>query len=444
MKVFRPYVESLEGLATLSPDHPDDWIRRVAVALNGEPGRELADVLSLRTRRKMGAFFTGHILAQQAIPAETVAGQGVFFDPACGVGDLLLAAARLLPVRDSLQTTLDSWGAQLAGCDTNREFVRAAKARLVLFARQRGAPAAEAEDLDLRSLFPLIQVSDGLSAPNRYESATWIILNPPYGYVHAPETCRWASGKVTEAAVFFEACLRQSATGTRVTAILPDVLRSGTRYEKWRQTVAKQALITRVETYGLFDQNADVDVFILDVIKQPAASRPRNTSWLGKSASRQTTVGDLFAVHVGTVVPHRHHQRGLRVSAPYIHARAIPAWKQIHRIAERRRFNGNLFKPPFVAIRRTSRPEDAHRAIGTMILGRRRVAVENHLIVCKPHDGTIKSCGVLMRLLKSPRTTDWLNTRIRCRHLTVRAIAELPMSHFIGGGMKRWWIESHG
>jgi len=215
MKAFRPYVEHLEGLATSSSDQSADWTRRVASALNGEPGSELADVLSLRTRRRMGAFFTGETLAQQTIPSfKVLPRRAVFFDAACGVGDLLLAAARNLPVRDSLQATLDSWGRRLAGCDTNEEFVRAAKSRLVLLARKRVAAATKTESLDLRSVFPLIQVRDGLAAIDRYAAATWIILNPPYGYVNAPEGCSWASGKLTAAAVFFEACLRHSADGS--------------------------------------------------------------------------------------------------------------------------------------------------------------------------------------------------------------------------------------
>jgi hypothetical protein len=379
----------------------------------------------------MGAFFTGATLAQQAIPRLRAKPRRiVLFDPACGVGDLLLAAARLLPVRNSLQATLDHWGAQLAGCDTNQEFVRAAKSRLVLLARQRAVPVGGVEKLHLQSLFPLIRVNDGLTAIDQYVAATWIVLNPPYGYVNAPEECRWASGKLTAAAVFFEACLQHSAAGTRITAILPDVLRSGTRYEKWREMVAEQSTIIRVKPYGLFDRSADIDVFILDVIKQVAAKRPRKNWWLRKCVHGQTTVGDLFAVHVGSVVPHRHQQRGIRVVVPYIHARAMPAWGKVRRINERRRFNGNLFRPPFVAIRRTSRPEDAHRAICTFVTGCRPVAVENHLVVCQPHDGREGACGRLMSELKAERVSQFLNDQMRCRHLTVDVVKRIPLHSF--------------
>jgi hypothetical protein len=113
---------------------------------------------------------------------------------------------------------------------------------------------------------------------------------------------------------------------------------------------------------------------------------------------------------------------------PYIHARAIPAWGRVRRIGEQRRFKGSLFKPPFVAIRRTSRPEDRYRATCTLVTGVRLVAVENHLIVCCANDRTTKTCRQLLKLMKRKETNDWLNARIRCRHLTVSAIKELPMA----------------
>jgi hypothetical protein len=52
--------------------------------------------------------------------------------------------------------------------------------------------------------------------------------------------------------------------------------------------------------------------------------------------------------------------------------------------------------------------------------------VENHLIVLRPKDGTIGACREVLGILKDERTTRWLNERIRCRHLTVAALDELP------------------
>lgn len=427
MKAFLPYVQYLENMVTISPQGLSDWNRRASLALDGEPAQKLATAIDLETRRRSGAFFTGADLAWKvlAMPKQK-AHRTLLLDPACGAGDLLLAAARQLPVRRSLQSTLELWGTCLAGCDAHREFVRATKARLVLLALHKGASASESDALDLHSVFPLIRVSDGLRPNASYSKADWIVVNPPFGYMAAPKECSWASGVVTTAAIFFEACLQNSMSGTRITAILPDVLRSGTRYEKWRQLVAEQSFINKIQPYGLFDHGADIDVFILDVVKQPIAKRLQKNWWASPKVQRGKTVGDLFAVHVGSVVPHRHRQVG--ALAPYIHARAIPRWKCVNVIPEHRRFNGRLFTPPFVAIRRTSRPEDKHRATGTLITDPRPVAVENHLIVCCPRDGTIRSCRQLLRQLRSKQASNWLNSRIRCRHLTVASIEELPIN----------------
>ena len=70
------------------------------------------------------------------------------------------------------------------------------------------------------------------------------------------------------------------------------------------------------------------------------------------------------------------------------------------------------------------------RAIATIITGKEEVSVENHLIVLIPHDLSLESCKELMLRLRSKETDEWLNERIRCRHLTVSALNELP-----------WWNE---
>lgn len=75
-------------------------------------------------------------------------------------------------------------------------------------------------------------------------------------------------------------------------------------------------------------------------------------------------------------------------------------------------------------------PRDRHRAVATIVLGRRAVAVENHVIVCLPGDGTIERCRALLARLHSGNTDGWLNRRIRCRHLTTSAVAGIP-----------WWDE---
>ena len=167
-------------------------------------------------------------------------------------------------------------------------------------------------------------------------------------------------------------------------------------------------------------------MFILVVTKGAPAKPIARRWWKTKRKRQNSSVADFFDVHVGSVVPHRHGKVGH--SYPYIHARSAPAWVRMNRIAEERRFKGTTFTTPFVVIRRTSRPEDEFRAVATLITHPGSVAVENHLIVCRPKDGTIKECEKLIRLLKTKETNALLNERIRCRHLTVPAIRDLPFA----------------
>ena len=55
------------------------------------------------------------------------------------------------------------------------------------------------------------------------------------------------------------------------------------------------------------------------------------------------------------------------------------------------------------------------------------MAVENHLLVALPKDGTLGSCKMLLRELQKDATNAWFNSESRCRHLTVGAVKELPL-----------------
>ena len=81
-----------------------------------------------------------------------------------------------------------------------------------------------------------------------------------------------------------------------------------------------------------------------------------------------------------------------------------------------------------MVIRRTSRPGHPFRAAATIILGKAPVAVENHLIVCEPRDRLAETCRALMLQLHTQQVNDFLDQRIRCRHLTVGAVAEIPFT----------------
>ena len=55
------------------------------------------------------------------------------------------------------------------------------------------------------------------------------------------------------------------------------------------------------------------------------------------------------------------------------------------------------------------------------------IAVENHMIIASPKSGKVEDCIALLNILKSRETNDFLNNRIRLRHLTVSAIKDIPI-----------------
>jgi hypothetical protein len=427
MKAFDTYVQGLEKLylnATKGGASAELNVE-IAAVLDGQAGRELRRLVPVSELRAAGAFFTGSVLAAKAAARlmTSVTPTSRILDPACGAGDLLVACSRHLPTARGFRSTLVEWGRYLLGRDLQPAFVAAARYRLALAALTRHLWAkwkGEASDLDLLSQ---VTAGCGLKARGVIKQATHIILNPPFSLVPAPAGCEWTSGNVSAAAVFLDECLRNALPGTRIVAILPDVLRSGERYGRWRERIVARARIEWVELFGQFDRRADVDVFLLEMV---AARIPdtRPSRWQYPLACATETVGDRFDISVGSVVPFRHPQRGRWHR--YVHARGVPAWGVVEDVGERRRFRGTVHGPPFVVVRRTSRVGDKNRAVGTVISGTAAVAVENHLLVLRPKDGQFASCEELLKALRSPRTNEWLDGRIRCRHLTVSAIRELP------------------
>ena len=351
----------------------------------------------------------------------------VYFDPTCGAGDLLLAAARKLRIAPTLDETIADWGNRLRGLDISAEFIRLAKARLVLLAAKRCGIRPNYQADIFSDVFPLIRSADFLADHGDTSSAAFVIMNPPFAYAPAPDKCTWAGGRVNAAAIFVDKIIRESVNGTRVLAILPEVLRSGTRYERWRRMIYSMGKLRRQRPLGQFSRWVDIDVYLFDFLKFHESDKSaRLTKATG--IKKPKGVGRRFAVHVGPVVPHRDKEEGPKVR--YIHARSLPAWREAKRIKETRRFKGRLFPPPFVAVRRTSRPGNGSRAVASLVLGRKAVAVENHLIVLLPKDQTAETCRKLMIRLQSNKTDKWINSRLRCRHLTTSILANMP-----------WWYK---
>lgn len=424
---FSRYVESIIELAGLRrPVNSFEWHKRLALCLDGEPGRVLREQVPRIDLRRQGAYFTSYRLAKRV--ANVAIGRTIspkVCDPACGAGDLLLAAAQLLPLQPTFKDTLSEWGGLLSGVDISSQFILLTKARLTLLAAKLHRISPPFDSSLPPNPFPNVRIGNSLTPTQCMSDVDVIVMNPPFGYATAPADCDWASGRVNVAALFVDRAIRDAPEGSRIIAILPDVLRSGSRYVAWRESTRVSGSVLCEKPLGLFDKWTDVDVYLFHFEKNLNYDKSR-TGFLSDQATHG--VGKRFSVHVGSVIPHRHAETGPH--APYINARTLPPWGELTTIKTMRQFTGRLYEPPFVCVRRTSRPDSGRRAIATLVRSGNPVAVENHVVVLLPRDGTIETCRKLVRRLASPKTDKWLNTRVRCRHLTTSALSEMP-----------WWYK---
>ena len=435
MHSFILYVDHLNSVVRdLSLAQGEVACEQAETVLNGHANQVLKSLVPISDLRSEGVFFSSRVLAERA--AATLEDHRMesprILDPMCGSGDLLLACARRLKIGRSVGETLETWSDCLIGRDLHSEFVDATKARLTLLAFQRHNYVTGNTKPQGMAKFSNLRTGCGVSDKDAIRTATHIILNPPFKKVLAPPHCEWTSGSVNSAAVIFMHCVDFATVGTRIVAILPDVLPSGTRYEAWRKLIASKCKLVETKVFGRFDGLTDVDVFVAEVVVGHDSTEATSSteSWFGVD-SVDETLGDHFDVRVGPVVNYRDPNQGSW--SPFLRSRELPSWSELNQITRNRRFNGTLIDPPFIAIRRTSRPDDRFRAVGCTIASDRPVAVENHIIVLEPKSGELQQCRNALGVLRDPRTSDWLNQRIRCRHLTTSAIAKLP-----------WWPGTDG
>ncbi|WP_305846302.1 N-6 DNA methylase [Photobacterium kishitanii] len=366
--------------------------------------------LSLNDMKEAGSFFTGQALATVAVSSfqKPITKNSVILDPTCGAGNLLIECSRKLGIRETLSETLTEWGGVLRGYDIYPSFVEAAKLRIILEALSRGAKKDCSLDLAL-SFLSDIRIADAMSIDNlALNDVTHIIMNPPFTLWESPKNNYWNTGKVNAAGVVFDFYLRNLPVGCDVVAILPDVLRSGSRYCNWRNFINTR-LNAKCQIYGQFSLKADVDVFLLSGIISDVNTV--NIKWFPDTITDGKILSDEYDVCIGPLVAYRDLEVG--ESYPYIHSKNAPAWGIIKTFLEYRKFSGRVIQGPFVVIRRTSSPSDKHRVIATVISSREMIAVENHMIVIKPKKVTIKNCNKLVKILKSQKINDFLNERIR-------------------------------
>jgi hypothetical protein len=392
--------------------------------LNGGAGAALRSLIDKKTRADFGMFFSGEGLAKKvaALAAPHVTPTSVIADPACGAGDLLLPFLAGAPLGADLSSTMRLWMERILGLDLHPHLAHAAKERIALLAAYRhGSDHTRFETLPTLDLdaYTNVRAGDYLKAGAATAEADVVVMNPPFIDADAPDGCTWSTGKVQQAAVFVLHALAQAKIGQKLIAILPDVLRSGTRYERWRREVSALATVESVEIFGRFDRHTDVDVFI---VKMERCSRQTSAIQLTAPNCEGVRIGDLFKVSVGAVVPHRHPKRG--PWAYYLDVSGAPADEEIT-LRRRRRFSGTLHQGPFVVLRRTSSPSDARRLVPSILASEETVAVENHLLVLQPYSKSIAACRDLVARL--PALEPVVNLQIRCRHLTTKVVGDLRL-----------------
>lgn len=371
--------------------------------------------------REFGCFFTGANLAKHLLKdlEKNRIPHYIFLDATCGLGNLLVEACKFLPIKEGIKETLELWGQKLVGYDIFEEFIKGAKLRIIFEALRRGAKSDCSLEMCL-SLLSRIKCGSVMTLDAfEIKDITHAILNPPFSSWSSPLNYYWKKGKINSAGIIMDHLIRLFHKGTTIYAILPDVLRSGSRYRDFRNFIEKN-IDGKIEIWGKFSAKTDIDVFLLKGKKSEVAS---SICWKTND-SAHSTLEEHFDISIGPLVAYREPEVGKNVL--YLHQKNAPTGNVINNIFERRKFQGRLTQPPFVVIKRTSSPRDKLRASATIINCSEPVAVENHLIILSPKDNSLKKCNELLEILQSQDTTDYLNARIRLRHLTISAIKSIP------------------
>lgn len=420
MKNFKNYSSSLlQYIQDGSRNNRDNWndiINLDTIDLT------LRSYLSVEEMKEAGSFFTGQALASEAVNrfSNPINANSRIIDPACGAGNLLIECSRHLEIGDSLSDTLAVWGKVIWGFDIHESFVDCTKIRIVIEALSRGCKLDCSID-DAISLLKNISVKDAMSVTKSdVDSMTHLIINPPFTNWKPGKNHLWGDGKVNAAAVIFDFYLDILPNNCDVCAILPEVIRSGARYQALRASIEKR-LQAKCEVWGRFNAKTDVDVFVLYGRKQQSS---QNIFWQ-KNYVDFSVLAEKFDVFIGPLVAYRDKEEGLEY--PYLHAKNCIRGKEIIDISETRKFQGKVIEAPFVVIKRTSSPSDKVRASASLIIDNRsKIAVENHLIVVKPKDGSLEECRKLLKVLETQFVNDYFNDTIRMRHLTVQSIKNIP------------------
>jgi hypothetical protein len=420
MKEYKQFVNLLEcELQSFLSKPNEEWNETALKYVDGFAADELRRLVNIEVRRENGTFFTNSELGKKILSLlkPNFNKGSIVYDPACGASNLLISVADFVRTENKISNFENS----LLGTDIHEEFVEASRLRL-----QMNQLIYNVDSLNKEKIETNIIKADGLLPNQFYQSATHIIVNPPFNLIPSNNQVTWAKGKVCAAAVFIDKIIQHSKPGVSIIAILPDVLRSGSRYDKWRTLVEQTCIIEKVKLLGQFDEYADVDVFAIKISKRQKIVKLNaiNKKWQSDNTIYKKTISDLFDICVGPVVDNRDPHNG--VSRKYIISRGLQGWKETIDVNLNRKHEGKSFISPFIVIKRTSRASDIHRAVATIINISEPIYVDNHLIILKPKSGKITDCRKVLKLLKEKKTDNWINAQIRCRHLTVKVVSKIP------------------
>lgn len=388
--------------------------------MNGKATDFVYSTLSLDERREHGVFFSGASWARKILSGQDLTRWRRYVDPSVGVGDLLLEVCKTLPLAGSANDTIELWALRLVAVDLRKSFLEIAWLRIQALAIHRHATEKnQTSKLTFKKLPKNFITGDILSIDIGLKERDCVIMNPPYQRIQARPNSFVGKGKKSAAALHIEHIFTQAPQNTGVFALVPDVLRSGSSYSKFRKFIRSSAEIHSFKPCGAFGIHADVDVAILVI----TTKTQENSDSTLPSCSTEC-VEDYFSVSVGPVVPHRTPTTG--TPRGYLTAKNAKIGETISKPAEFANYECRLEKGPFVIVRRTSSPSDKKRARTSLVACSNEFLIENHLLVLKPKDGKLSTCQSLIKIMDSPESDKWLNDNMRCRHLTVGSIKQLP------------------
>jgi predicted RNA methylase len=236
-------------------------------------------------RRRRGAFMTPPQLAQLAVRESMDRWEGrgvpVVLDPACGTGNLLVAAAERMLARGGSPAVI---AARLKGVEIEPEAARIARTRL---GKLLGGGAGVR-----RALVRGIRVADTVRVPAAWLRCDVVVANPPFlgqlrrgTVVDRASATRWRArlgdavrGYADPAAAFLLLAARSLRAGGRAAVILPRPMLAAASAQEIRDEVDRVARLERIWMDDRFSFDAGTRVCILSLAARKMGARPTGQS----------------------------------------------------------------------------------------------------------------------------------------------------------------------